>query len=97
MTRSLLGKALLVSQVALSLLLLVGAGLSPREALLAATRNGAQLLGADSLGRIAPGKVADLVVLGADPLADIRNARKVERVMIRGNLMSADSIRRSWQ
>jgi len=76
--------------------LLVGAGLSPRDALLAATRNGAQLLGADSLGRIAPGKVADLVVLGADPLADIRNARKVERVMLRGSLMSADSIRKAW-
>jgi imidazolonepropionase-like amidohydrolase len=76
--------------------LLVGAGLSPREALLAATRNGAQLLGVDSLGRIAPGKVADLVVLGADPLADIRNARKVERVMLRGSLMSADSVRKAW-
>jgi imidazolonepropionase-like amidohydrolase len=77
--------------------LLVGAGLPPAAALLAATRNGALLLGVDSLGRISPGKVADLVVLGADPLADIRNSRKVERVMIRGNLMSADSIRRSWQ
>ena len=76
--------------------LLVGAGLSPREALLAATRNGAQLLAVDSLGRIAPGKVADLAVLGADPLADIRNARKVERVMLRGSLMSADSIRKAW-
>jgi imidazolonepropionase-like amidohydrolase len=76
--------------------LLVGAGLTPNEALLAATRNGALLLGADSLGRIAPGKVADLVVLGADPLADIRNTRKVERVMLRGQLMSPDSIRAAW-
>ena len=77
--------------------LLVAAGLPPATALLTATRNGALLLGVDSLGRIGPGKVADLVVLGADPLADIRNSRKVERVMIRGNLMSADSIRRSWR
>jgi imidazolonepropionase-like amidohydrolase len=77
--------------------LLVAAGLPPATALLAATRNGALLLGVDSIGRLAPGKAADLVVLGADPLADIRNTRKVERVMIRGNLMSADSIRRSWQ
>jgi imidazolonepropionase-like amidohydrolase len=77
--------------------LLVGAGLPPATALLAATRNGALLLGVDSIGRIAPGKVADLVILGADPLTDIRNTRKVERVMIRGNLMSVDSIRRSWQ
>jgi imidazolonepropionase-like amidohydrolase len=75
----------------------VAAGLPPASALLAATRNGALLLGVDSIGRIAPGKVADLVVLGSDPLADIRNTRKVERVMIRGNLLSADSIRRRWQ
>jgi imidazolonepropionase-like amidohydrolase len=76
--------------------LLVQAGFSPGDALLAATRNGALLLGADSLGRIAPGKVADLVVLGADPLADIRNTRKVERVMLRGQLLSPDSIRAAW-
>ncbi len=76
--------------------LLVGAGLSPSDALLAATRNGALLLGADSLDRIAPGKLADLVVLGGDPLADIRNTRKVERVMSHGHLMSADSIRATW-
>jgi len=76
--------------------LLVAAGLTPSTALLAATRNGALLLGVDSLGRIAPGEVADLVVLGANPLEDIRNTRKVERVMLRGSLMSPDSIRRSW-
>lgn len=76
--------------------LLVAAGLTPANALLAATRNGALLLGVDSLGRIAPGKVADLVVLGANPLEDIRNTRKVEMVMLRGGLMSPDSIRRSW-
>ncbi|HET7599335.1 MAG TPA: amidohydrolase family protein [Gemmatimonadales bacterium] len=78
------------------LALLVQAGLTPAEALAAATRNGASLLGADSLGRIAPGKVADLVVLGADPLADIHNTRAVERVMIRGRLLAADSIRATW-
>ncbi len=76
--------------------LLVAAGFTPKDALLAATRNGALLLGVDSIGRIVPGTVADLVVLGADPLADIQNARKVERVMLRGSLMSADSIRAAW-
>jgi imidazolonepropionase-like amidohydrolase len=45
---------------------------------------------------IAPGKAADLVVLAADPLADIRNTRKIERVMTRGALMAADSIRSVW-
>jgi imidazolonepropionase-like amidohydrolase len=77
--------------------LLVGAGLTPRDALLAATRNGALLLGVDSLGLIAPGKAADLVVLKRDPLADIRNTQSVDRVMSRGRLLSADSIRAAWQ
>ena len=76
--------------------LLVGAGLSPREALRAATRNGAVLLGVDSLGLIAPGKVADLLVLTKDPLADIRNTRSIEAVMSRGRLLDVDSIRASW-
>jgi imidazolonepropionase-like amidohydrolase len=76
--------------------LLVAAGLTPTDAILAATKNGAQLLGADSLGRVAPGKVADLVILAADPLADIANTRKIDRVMLRGLLFNADSIRTHW-
>jgi imidazolonepropionase-like amidohydrolase len=76
--------------------LLVGAGLTPREALRAATRNGAVLLGVDSLGLLAPGKAADLVVLSKDPLVDIRNTRAIEAVMTRGRLLDADSIRATW-
>jgi len=76
--------------------LLVAAGLTPGDAILAATRNVAQLLGADSLGRVAPGKVADLVILTADPLADITNTRRIDRVMLRGLLFNADSIRTHW-
>jgi imidazolonepropionase-like amidohydrolase len=76
--------------------LLVGAGLTAREALRAATRNGAVLLGVDSLGLLAPGKVADLVVLTKDPLVDIRNTRAIEAVMSRGRLLDADSIRATW-
>lgn len=76
--------------------LLVQAGLTPREALRAATRNGAVLLGVDSLGLLAPGKVADLVVLTRDPLIDIRNTRAIEAVMIRGRLLDTDSIRATW-
>jgi imidazolonepropionase-like amidohydrolase len=76
--------------------LLVRAGLSTREALRAATRNGAVLLGVDSLGLLAPGKVADLIVLTKDPLADIRNTRAIEAVMSRGRLLDTDSIRATW-
>jgi imidazolonepropionase-like amidohydrolase len=76
--------------------LLVAAGMSPREALRAATRNAAVLLGADSLGLLAPGKVADLLVLTKDPLVDIRNTRAIEAVMSRGHILDTDSIRATW-
>ena len=76
--------------------LLVRAGLSTREALRAATRNAAVLLGVDSLGLLAPGKVADLIVLTKDPLSDIRNTQSIEAVMSRGRLLDTDSIRASW-
>ena len=76
--------------------LLQAAGFSPRDVLQAATRNGALLLGVDSLGLIAPGKGADLVVLTRNPLDDIHNALAIDRVMVRGVLFSADSIRKAW-
>jgi imidazolonepropionase-like amidohydrolase len=65
--------------------LLVEAGFTPLEALTAATRTGALALGKlDELGTIEPGKRADLVLLTADPLADVRNLRKIERVLLDG-------------
>lgn len=76
--------------------LLVGAGLTPAEALRAATVDAAALLGADSLGVLEKGKAADLVVLSRDPLADITNSRSITRVMVRGQLYSADSLRSHW-
>lgn len=76
--------------------LLVAAGLTPAEALLAATRNAAQLLGADSIGTLEPGRVADLLILSKNPLADIRNTRAIEQVMLRGTLLRPDSLRSSW-
>lgn len=67
--------------------LLVSAGISPLEVLRMATRNGARSLGIESeVGTIAVGKVADLVVLRADPLADIRNTRQIAWVMQGGAL-----------
>jgi imidazolonepropionase-like amidohydrolase len=76
--------------------LLVAAGLTPGEAITAATRNGALLLRVDSLGLIAPGKVADLLVLERDPLADIRNTLSIHRVMLGGRMLSPDSLRARW-
>ena len=68
-------------------LLVSKAGLTPLEAITAATRNGAQVLGiSDSYGTIAPGKIADLVVLSADPSTDIRNTTKIVYVIKGGKV-----------
>ncbi|MGH7591691.1 MAG: amidohydrolase family protein, partial [Gemmatimonadales bacterium] len=74
--------------------LLVDAGLPPDDALRDATSVAAALIGADSLGTLAPGKVADLLVLDADPRIDIRNTRKIRKVVLGGTLLDADSLLR---
>lgn len=68
-------------------LLVKEAGMTPLEAITAATRNGAQVLGVAGLfGTVAPGKIADLVVLSADPGVDIRNTTKIVYV-IKGGVL----------
>jgi len=68
--------------------LLVEAGLTPAAALRAATLDPARYLGvADSLGSVARGKRADLVLLDADPLADIANTRRIRAVVARGRYL----------
>src|SRR5256886_6606777 len=56
-------------------------GLAPRDVLVAATANAARALGLDSTGTVTAGAAADLVVLDADPLADIRNVRRIALVV----------------
>ncbi len=70
------------------LALLVKAGLTPMEALQTATRNPAKFLGLlDSLGTVEQGKIADLVLLDADPLAEITNTQKIYAVVANGKLI----------
>lgn len=70
------------------LVLLVGAGLTPLNALRAATVAPAAFLNArDSLGTIETGHVADLVLLKSNPLADIAATREIEAVVLRGRLL----------
>jgi imidazolonepropionase-like amidohydrolase len=76
--------------------LLVAAGFSVSEAIGAATQKGAELLHADSLGRIAAGAVADLVVLNASPSDDIAATRDIAWVMARGRILYPDSLRKAW-
>jgi imidazolonepropionase-like amidohydrolase len=64
--------------------LMVGAGLSPMDAIVAATRTSAALLKATDRGTLEPGKRADLVVLAADPTVDIRNTRQLVTIWHNG-------------
>jgi len=75
---------------------LVSSGLTASEALAAATRNAAIALRAeDSLGTIEPGKVADVVILAGDPLADIGHTRHIWRVVKAGVVHRPDLLLQS--
>lgn len=67
---------------------LVSAGLTPREALGAATTSPAEFLGRGDLGSIAAGKRADLVLLDANPLDDISSTQKISAVVLAGKYLS---------
>lgn len=68
------------------------AGYTNEEILLAATRNGGEILGIpDMLGTLEPGKLADVLVVGGDPLADIDNLRKTRLVIADGRVLREPS------
>ena len=72
--------------------LLVRLGLSPREALAAATNNYALQLGWNELGLIAPGRRADILVLDSDPTASIWNARRISAIILDGEPLDRNSL-----
>jgi imidazolonepropionase-like amidohydrolase len=69
------------------------AGLTPMQAIVAATKSAAEVIGQGaSIGTIEPGKLADLIVLDDDPVRDISNIRKISAVMRDGELMETASL-----
>jgi imidazolonepropionase-like amidohydrolase len=71
----------------------VEAGLTPAEALRTATINPAKFLGREAdLGTIAKGRIADLVLLDADPLQDIRNTTRINAVVVNGRLLDRTTL-----
>ena len=71
--------------------LMTGAGMTPNDAILAATRNAADLIGAsDDVGAVAPGHFADIIAVSGDPLADVRQLEHVGFVMKGGVVYRKD-------
>ena len=66
---------------------LARAGLTPEEVLVAATRDAARALGLEDRGTLARGKLADLVVLAADPLEKVENLAAIDFVMVEGDVV----------
>ena len=72
--------------------MLVRIGLSPREALAAATNNYALQFGWNELGQIAPGRRGDVLVVDADPTANIWNARRISTIIFDGNVLDREAL-----
>jgi imidazolonepropionase-like amidohydrolase len=72
------------------------AGLTPRQVLAAATEGGARVMGREKdLGAVAPGRLADLVVLNGDPLASVANLETIHRVIKGGRVFTPDELLRA--
>lgn len=75
---------------------MVEAGLTPGDAIIAATSNSAEFLGAPQLGMVASGKSANFIVLDANPLDNIANTRRIAKVYLRGTEVNRPALKAKW-
>jgi imidazolonepropionase-like amidohydrolase len=78
-------------------LLVTKAGLTPMQAVTLGTHTAAEILGLDDLGMVGPGKSADFIVLDANPLDDIANTRRINKVYLRGKEIPRAALSAKWQ
>jgi imidazolonepropionase-like amidohydrolase len=71
-------------------------GMTPTQAIVAATGRPAEAFGLSEVGTIEPGKSADFIVLTANPLAEIANTRTIDRVYLRGEALDRAALRARW-
>jgi imidazolonepropionase-like amidohydrolase len=72
-------------------------GLTPSQAIVAATQRPAELMGLTDMGTLAVGKRADFIVLNANPLEDIRNTRQISSVYLDGAKFDRDALLARWK
>jgi imidazolonepropionase-like amidohydrolase len=75
---------------------MVGMGMTPAEAIVAATRDSAKIAKVNA-GVVATGKSADFIVLDANPLEKIGNSRRISQVYLRGQKVDRDALKAKWQ
>jgi imidazolonepropionase-like amidohydrolase len=71
---------------------MVEAGMTPMEALVASTSRAASMIGRNDFGAVRPGHRADLLILAADPLADIANIRAIVSVVVGGQIVDREAL-----
>jgi imidazolonepropionase-like amidohydrolase len=87
------GGSIRFGELAKEFSVMVAAGMTPMDAIIAATANAADLIGAaDKVGSVRPGRFADLIAVSSDPLTDITNLAHVSFVMKGGTIIKGDPV-----